>query len=256
MGVGRGNTFLFEQRYLESHDALPPNPPYELLSKEAREYKAKPLLGFRQAYDGLPLYDFKDDQYSYRDYDIETLKRIWYENIRLSAAGYRSSGDVFGINAFRDFYRYPILAGITVDAIKAGISEKTAVWLYFDGNGYAKAPSAAPEDYVKNVKCQIYTSIIHGATGILFWNDRSKTPAVFDALRPVIEELKDNVRLISLRTVERKVEDDLHFVIKQAGNGKRYVIATNTSKSHEAALTIPKVRSMVLRPLEVYISPI
>jgi len=256
MGVGRGNSFLFEQRYLKSHGPLPPNPPFELLSEEARACIKKPLLGFRQAYNGLPVYDFKNGEYSYRTYDIETLKSIWYENVRLSAAGFKRSGDVFGINAFRDFDAYPILAGITVDAIKAGTSSKTPVWLYFDGNGYAKSPNVSPEEYVKNVKCQMYTSIIHGATGILFWNDRYKTPAVFDALEPVIKELNGNRDVICLKTVEKKIDNDLHFIIKKRDSRRKFVIASNTSKTNAATLDIPKGRKIVLKPLEVYISPL
>ena len=31
-------------------------------------------------------------------------------------------------------------------------------------------------EYVKELKCQMYTSITHGATGVFFWNDRTKTP--------------------------------------------------------------------------------
>jgi len=254
MGVGRGNSYLFEQLYLKTHASLPENPPMELLSKEARECVKNPLLGFRVAYDGSPVYDFNKGEYGYKEYDFETLKRLWFENIKICAAGFKNSGDVFGINAFRDFVAYPILSGITVDAIKAGINPNIPVWLYFDGNGYAKSPKVSTEDYVKNVKCQMYTSIVHGATGILFWNDRSKKPEVFDAIAPVVKEMKDNVKIFVLKTVETKADNDLHYVIKQKDSKHKYIIATNTSLTNTLPINVKGVNKKSLKPLEVYVA--
>lgn len=48
----------------------------------------------------------------------------------------------------------PILAGITVDAIKTGVGNMP-IWLYFDSNGYSKPNSMPPEYYANIVKCQI-----------------------------------------------------------------------------------------------------
>jgi len=182
------------------------------------------------------------------------LKRLWFENIKICAAGFKNSGDVFGINAFRDFVAYPILSGITVDAIKAGINPNIPVWLYFDGNGYAKSPKVSTEDYVKNVKCQMYTSIVHGATGILFWNDRSKKPEVFDAIAPVVKEMKDNVKIFVLKTVETKADNDLHYVIKQKDSKHKYIIATNTSLTNTLPINVKGVNKKSLKPLEVYVA--
>lgn len=253
LGVGRGNTYLFEYAYLHSHDSLPANPPYEVLSEEARAYSEKPLLGFNQAYNGLPVYEFNNGRYSYKNYDFETLKKLFYENIKICAGDYRESGDVFGINAFNDFYSYPILAGITVDAIKDGIGPEAAVWLFFDGNGYAKPTQVSVEEYLKNIKCQIYTSIIHGATGILFWNDRSKSPVVFNALPSILQELKKNLFIIKYDTVEKIVSNDLHIMIKKDKKGKKYIIASNTSKTDSQSLSIVGVKNTTLSPLEVYV---
>lgn len=254
VGVGRGNSYLFEQLYLKTHDKLPDYPPMEMLSKEARECVKNPLLGFRVAYDGSPVYEFNNGEYRYKDYDFETLKRMWFENIKICAAGFKNSGDVFGINAFRDFGAYPVLSGISVDAIKAGIGPNIPVWLYFDGNGYAKSPNVSTEDYVKNVKCQMYTSIVHGATGILFWNDRSKKPEVFDAIAPIIKEMNDNVKIFTLKTLETKIDNDVHYVIKKKDNKHKYVIATNTSLTKTLPINIKGSDKKSLNPLEVYIA--
>lgn len=255
LGHSKGSTYLFEQRYLQNHGSLPAAPPYELIESKARDIEI-PLLGFSQAYNGLPVYQFNNGKYSYTDYDAQTLKSIWYENTKLIAAGYKGSGDVFGINAFRDFFAYPELAGITVDALKEGLGSKTPIWLYFDGNGYAKPAGLSPTAYVDNVKCQIYTSVIHGATGILFWNDWNKKPEVFDVLLPMLEELNKNLHIIKLKTVDKKVDGDLHIMIQENANGEKYIIATNTSKTAEIKLGIANAQKKMLKPLEVYISKI
>ena len=255
LGHARGSTYFFEQRYLQTHTSLPKDPPYEELSQEARECKL-PLLGFYEAYDGSSVYDFKDGSYGYKNNDIETLKAIWFENTKLIAKGYKNSGDVFGINAFRDFSAYPILAGVTVDALRAGLGSETPIWLYFDGNGYAKGPSETTGAYVENVMSQIYTAIIHGATGILFWNDWSKTPEVFDVLVPQLKVLNENLQIIKLKTVEKIINNDLHIMIKENSKGERFIIASNSSKTETLILNVPTVEKRELLPLEVYVSAI
>lgn len=192
-----------------------------MISEDARKCKF-PLLGFYEAYDGTPVYQFTNGEYSYNKYDRETLINIWKENIRIISEDYKGNGDVFGINAFLDFYAYPILAGITVDALRTGLGgSKVPIWLYFDGNGYAKPSNLTPSDYLKIVKCQIYTAIIHGATGVLFWNDWSKTPEVFDELVPIMEELNNNLAIIKLNTLETMVDGDQHVTIKGEKSGKK-----------------------------------
>lgn len=253
LGHCKGSTYLFEENYIKKYGALPENPPYELVDPEARNCKI-PLLGFFHAYNGHPVYQFSNGEYSYVDYDFETLKSIWYENTRLIALGYKNNGDVFGINAFRDYFTYPVLSGITVDALKAGLGEKTPLWIYFDGNGYARPPEMTPQEYISSVKCQIYTSIIHGATGILFWNDWRKTPEVFDALLPMLKELNDNLPIVKLKTKHWKANNDLHVSIKESKEGQQYIIASNTSKTDVLSINIPQVNKKELQPLEVYIA--
>lgn len=254
MGHGRGSTFFFEQNYLKTHASMPVKPPYDLLSDGARAQTTYPLLGFSQAYNGASVYKFDiNGNYSYVNLNIETLKSIWYDNVKQIAKAYQNNGNVFSINAFRDFYANPILAGVTVDGMKAGLINKP-VWLYFDGNGYAKPANMAPNDYIKNVKCQIYTSIVHGATGIFFWNDWSKSSEVFDNLLPVLQELNENLHIIYLTTFEKKIDNDMHMMIKKDENGKKYIIATNTSKTNSLELNMQGVQKKVLNPLEVYIS--
>jgi len=62
--------------------------------------------------------------------------------------------------------------------------------------------------------------------------------------------------MIYFHTIERKIESDLHVMIKRDGNGGKYIIATNTSKTNDAALNVHGVEKKKLNPLEVYVSKI
>ena len=102
----------------------------------------------------------------------------------------------------------------------------------------------------------MYTSIIHGATGILFWNDRSNTPEVFNALEPVVKELHKNLDIVYLNTSYWKSKNDLHYMIKVKDKKHSYIIATNTSMTETIDINIPNVSKKLLKHLEVYIFPI
>lgn len=255
MGHGRGSSYFFEENYLKNHSAMPQNPPYELLNNGARANTSIPLLGFYEAYDGTSVYNFDENgNYTYNNLDFETYSKIWFENIKRIAAAYRNSGNLFSLNAYNDFYKYPILSGVTVDAIKAGV-EDMPVWLYFDGNGYSKPASMSPEEYVEIVKCQVYTSIIHGATGVMFWSTTAKEPVVFDALTPMLKKLNQDMDIFYMNTDETKILGDLHVMIKKS-KGKKYIIASNTSRTGMVMLSIDNVNKKTLAPMEVYVSEI
>lgn len=255
LGHGRGSSFFFEQNYLKEHTSMPKDPPYEVLSDRASANKSIPLLGFFEAHDGTPVYNFdQNGKYSYNNIDFESYKKMWFENVKQIAAAYKNSGNLFSLNAYNDFFKYPILSGVTVDAIKAGIGDMP-IWIYFDGNGYSKPASMSPEDYVNEVKCQIYTSIVHGATGVMFWSDTTKEPYVFDALTPMLKELNENIFIFKMNTTETTIINDLHVMIKE-DKGKKYIIATNTNKTGPVSLNIAGVNKKTLNALEVYIGEI
>ena len=251
VGISRGNTFLFEQLYLKNHKAMPHDVPYEALGQGAKILPERPLLGFVQAYDGSPVY--VNGTADYTDYDLPTLRRFFYENLKISARHFRKCSDVFGINSFIDCNTYPVLAGIAVDGIKAGAGKDTPVWIFFDGNGYAQPSHQNAAAFVQNLKCQIYTSIIHGATGIMFWNDRSLSPDVFNALEPVIEEVQQYAgHLFKAPTIACSYEGDIHYIIKETSDGSRTIIAANTHPQTPATLSYGSLHHQ-MKPYEVFI---
>ena len=89
----------------------------------------------------------------------------------------------------------------------------------------------------------------------MFWNDRSLSPEVFYALEPVLTQLNENIQFITMNTLEKKADNDLHYMIKK-DKGRRYVIASNTSMTESIELNIPNGIKRSLKPLEVLISPL
>jgi hypothetical protein len=250
VGISRGNSYLFEHRYLQTHHSMPATPPYEALGVGAKRLPERPLLGFVQAYDGSPVY--VNGTADYVDYDLPTLRRFFYENLKICAHDYQSCGDVFGINSFIDCNNYPVLAGVAVDGIKAGVGAGTPVWIFFDGNGYAQPAGQDVNTFVKNLKCQMYTSIIHGATGVMFWNDRSLSPDVFNALEPVVREISQQIPLFRGKTIRTHFEGDVHYMVKRVDGKGRVLIAANTSPSEVASLDFNSLH-ISLQPFEVLV---
>ncbi len=254
VGISRGNSYLFEYNYLKNNREMPAEPPYQMLGDSAIVLQERPLLGFVQGYSGGPVY--VNGSTSYVDYDIENLKRLFYENLRISAQAYRNCGDVFGINSFIDCNRNPLLVGIAVDAIKAGISKSTPVWIFLDGNGYSIPTGMTTSEFVCNLKCQVYTAIAHGATGILFWNDRTKSDEVFNELATVVEELNAYLADIMLDTYIQKSVDNLHYIIKRKNEKEGVLFATNSSGEDEVVLYLSDDVQYKLDPYEVIVVPI
>lgn len=250
VGLSRGCYYLFEKNYLRNHSALPDGePPFEALGPDAKVYKGRETLGFSQAYDGKPVY--VNGTLDYTEYDEPTMKDIFYNNLKLISKDYKICGDVFGINSFTDCNVYPSLAGVAIDGLRAGLGEDAPIWIFYDGNGYAQPSDENAQQFVQNLKCQMYTSIIHGATGVMFWNDRTKPVEVFDRLEDVVREMENNIPIFTMETEFFKVDKDLHYMIKKEG-AKRYLMASNTSKTSPVSLSYHNVNT-TLKPLEVLI---
>lgn len=223
---------------------MPKEPPYEILPKVKRHN----LNAFAQSYDGTPVYI--DGTFDYTPLDSARLIDAIYTNIKLCSKDYKQCGDVFGVNVFMDTNRYPILSGISVDAIKEGVGEDRPVWIFFDGNGYAVPDGESVPFFIKNLKCQMYTSLIHGATGVMFWNDREKSTDIFNGLNKVVAEMTARENVLKMDTEKKSWNGDLHYMIKK--NGKlRYLIASNTNKKQNKILHLPGMKSLNLRPLDV-----
>ncbi len=242
-----GNTFLFEQYYYNKRQKkLPPTPPFYALQKTS---KRESLNDFFVTHEGKSIMENRNGVWRIDEMPTKDLENIWHENVKLTAKGYKKSGDIFGINSFQHLRDNPKLAGVTVEAIKKGAGEEAPVWLFFDSNGYAKPSLESTESYIRKIKCQIYTSIVHGATGVLFWSDLRKDDTVFNSLIPVIKELKKYEHIFYMETINENFEGDIRYIIKK-GEKQRYLIAVNTSGKNKV-LDNRDIKRTLFKPYEV-----
>lgn len=244
------NSFLFEQDYKNKYGKLPQNPPFSILKRQS---KKRTLNDFYVNHNGEAVIQCIDGRWQIDRMTLLSFYRNCFENLKKTAQGYKNSGDIFGINSFQYMYNNPALAGITVDAIKAGIGENAPVWLFFDSNGYAKPSGEPTTSYIHNIKCQIYTSIVHGATGVLFWSDLGKSDEVFNALLPIISELKGYEQILFLDTVKQGVKGDIHYVIKEDNENRKYIIAVNTSDK-KVYFSTKNIKRTLFEPMEVKVN--
>jgi len=216
---------------------------------------------FKCKFDSTPRFYCKGDTICERP-DSKQISNYYYNTFNL-AKDYKSSCDIIGVDAYDEFYTDPKTVGLAISALKAGAGNKP-VWIYFDGNGYFRNGEKTPT-VVKNIKCQIYTAIINGATGVLFWNDLKKGSEVYNETKMLADTLKmyddiikaDDV-LTNLDTDISQWEDnynlDIQYVIKQKSNGRQYIIAVNRSSSIRT-LEVSGFPVKSLQPFEVFISP-
>lgn len=249
---GLGNSFLFEDYYKKKYGRLPIEPPFKKIYK--KNITDNTLLNFHFNYEGNSVFEYKNGKRTNIFIKESMLSEYWYQNVKKTAFGYRNSGDIFGVNSYSIMYENPEIAGITIDTIKDGIGKDTPVWIFFDSNGYAKPGNISDQNYVKNLKCQIYTSIVHEASGVLFWSDLNKNPIVFNLLLDVVDELIINEKIIKFKTLEQKVIDDIHYLIKINPNGDKYLIAVNTNTSKNVLFMNNYTKKSLFQPLEVYVS--
>lgn len=237
VGNGRANHFLTEQIYLSGVNNLNLNE-----ERERKKYEEKVVRYVTEEVRKVS--------------GSRTLvnEKIWFDNIKRTVAGYKDCGDIFGINSYRDFFDNPLLTGVTVDAMFSSLGNDKAVWLFFDSNGYAKFPNTSIEYYLKNVKLQIYISIIHGATGVLFWNDTTiNNNDNFRVALPLIKELRRYNNIIMLETNKKECSGEIIYIEKIDVYGKKHIIAANTSKTKKCFISHPLIRRKFLLPMEVFI---
>ncbi len=247
---GIANSFLYETLYMNKFGKQPQSLPNlnasSKLSRNSIGYYHYNHKG--ETLSQLPtITKIKDDN------ELSDFKNNWFENVRLTAKGYKESGDVFGLNSYQIMYLHPELVGVTVDAIKAGVGEDKPVWMFFDSNGYDKPDALSIEEYVRNLKCQIYTSLVHGATGVLFWNDLTKESKIFDAIIPVVDELKKRDNIFKLQTLSKGVQRKMHYMIKYDEKRGNCVVVVNTSPVKSDIFALRNGKSFEITPLDVVI---
>ncbi len=251
-GTIRGDRFAYEEHYKRRFGSLPSQLPRGYDSNNL-EGDPDNLLSYIYAADGTPVYERRRGSNRLRPQARSTFRSKYYDNVYQTAAAYSQTADVLGVNCYADFAEYPEAAGIVVDAIRAACGNTTPIWLYFDGAAYAKPKGMSDSKYVELVKCQIYLSIVHGATGLVFWSREQTDPSHWSRIEALVREVIGNLNIVKSTVLESAVQGDVHFARYQLNSGAQYVIAVNSNKSSRREYRDEGGTRLALRPLEVRI---
>lgn len=207
-----------------------------------------------------------------RQTPLSILRPYFYDNVRIVSEAYKDVANVIGLNSYRVFTLYPEVAGEVVDAIKEGCGPEKPVWLYFeaspDNNIYE---GISESDRSKLLKCQVYTSIVHGATGVIFWTWGNEsyqdwtrrgvltyvdTDFYNKTVKPLAMELRNNKFIFDGSLVNKGVVGDVHyarFLVTRDDTNHYCIIAVNTSKTQTEKYRLDPSREVALTPYEVRI---
>ena len=206
--------------------------------------------------------DNKKEAYS-NDYffsygeDYDGLKK----NVKLTINYYKDVGNVFGINDYSLINEDPAYAGYFVDWIREEKGE-VPIWIWV-------APYLYSTDY-SLLKCQVFTAIVHGATGIGFWlmnkEGVSDPNQLFKAIKlsqeiELIQPILIAEIAVEIMGTEKwlKGKNEIHYTIKKMDSDELAIIAVNTSKMNsetfELSLDYPYNIDIkkILSPMEVEI---
>lgn len=237
LGGDSGNHYLFEEAYRNRYGHQPTK------LDRGKEYlggKPEPenWHTFKYCADGTPVYD---PQKGWKKKPKKMLADNYYDNIKVTSQAYDAACDVISINNYLEFFDDPKNAGIAVDAFKAGCGATKPVWPFFDGNMFLVRNKSihkiAPSAYAQNVRCQIYTALVHGATGVLFWTrpDLDELAREYwPKIEAIADELNNQAELIKMPAIieQSNLKNDVQWVVKSDGLNTA-IFVVNTSKEQK-----------------------
>ncbi len=221
---------------------------------------------YNVASDGTTLYDYRRGIFGgkWERKPLENFRHLFYDNIMETSAAYDNSCDVIGLNSYQVFREYPETAGEVVDAIKDGCGSGKPVWLFFDGAADQKPRGMSFEDYASLVRCQVYTSLIHGASGVNIYaitRTEAAETEYWPHMRELAEELEVNSNIIRLPVIDAYWDsgyhtagyDHLHWSVRGEENNQRWLIVSNTSRTRPLTCTVKGFPEVTVGPLEGYV---
>ncbi len=252
----RGDRLAYEKNYIRKFGSMPASLPVGFDSETFMQGDPKKMDTYNYSYDGLSIYKYAHVKERWERRPIEVFRDKFFYNVQSAASAYDSCADVLGVNAYKDFYEYPEVAGETVQAIKAGCGDDKPVWLFFDAQAYvAQDRKLKNEEYFKNVKCQVYSSIVNGASGVLFWTNSQQSPdkEYWEMIKGLATELRDNSDIFKAKVLEKGYKEFIHYAIYELPNSCKNLILVNTSKTETQKFTISEFADFTLEPLAVKI---
>ncbi len=211
------------------------------------------------AYDGAPQFEYISGIFRRNRWERKPnaeMAYAFFENVRQTAAVYGSACDIIGWNSYTEFRDFPEAAGETVDAIRTACGESKPVWLFYDGAAYSKPSDMSYEEYGILAACQVYTAIIHGATGALFfaYDAPSDYMRIMAALAAELDGMSHVFKLPETehgwdRAYHSDGYDHLHYSVRTGPAGVSWLIVANTSKRSPCTVEISGFPAFELEPL-------
>lgn len=119
------------------------------------------------------------------------------ENVRVTSSAYAPAADILGINSYDATNRKPSLLGEAVGWIQESSGYKP-VWPWVSAE---QSRYTTEQSLYSTVRPQLFSAIVHGATGILFYNDQT-TVAASDKAQIYWDRMFDLAKEVGLfRTV-------------------------------------------------------
>ena len=132
-----------------------------------------------------------------------------------------------------DFYPVPNYSPLTV-AYLAGYLEQLAapalkpVWMWQQSAGYAY--SAGREPTGPEAECTVYSSMIRGARGFIYFEYKPRSAELWTELRALTRELRTLTPILSsTNTLFASASPPSVHLLSKSYNGQNYVIAVNES---------------------------
>lgn len=251
-GTIRGDRLSYELNYLKKFGQIPTILP-QGKGQDLLEGDLNNLNTYNYSADGTPVYVYNEVKSVWEYNETTQFGSKFYHNIYQAASAYDDCADVLGVNCYYDFYHFPEAAGITVDAIKDACGKEKPVWIFFDGAGHAKPKNMSSSEYLKVVKCQVYTAIVHGASGILFWSKETTSEEYWNSLKQLSSELKKNSEIFKSNRIKFEIYNKIHYAVFELDNNNKYLLAVNTSKLEPLNFNLIENVNTIIKPLEVKI---
>lgn len=194
-----------------------------------------------------------DDNVPYSDYEYRGFSdntnsgndvyiSKFVQNTWDTAAAYSTTGNIFGLNDYWAFDTDPAYAAKATDALKWGTSNSNPVWLWFATHF---SGTSTTSDAYKKIRCQVYTAITQGCTGIFFYSLEAN-PYQFGTIAYLANELRDlldygpnNENILTASCVDNGVlPNGVHYLIRYVtGGGGTYLILTNPTGDDDLVVT-------------------
>ncbi len=163
-------------------------------------------------------------------------------NVRRTTAAYAAATDIIGLNSYDATNRRPVLLGEAVTWMQESSGQKP-IWPWVSGEPFRYA---SVHDMYQRIRPQVFAAIIHGASGIFFYNDQGAI-ARCDSSTLFLDRMFDLVKEVNLF---KSVIEDFSATESKYTSGQHYRLFKQKTKNSRAdfyVLMNPGAQSQVVK---------